>query len=101
MRRRIYMATGALAIGVVVVLVASNILPDYKFGWGENIGWLNWRDANGTADTRDDVVGCTTCHYAHAGPHPDILRWPPEEQTEACGSCHGLGRGSASRGQSR
>ena len=50
MRRRIYMATGTLAIAVVVALVASNIAPDHKFGWGENIGWLNWRDANGTAE---------------------------------------------------
>ncbi len=27
----------------------SNVSPTKKFSWGENIGWLNWRDANGTA----------------------------------------------------
>ncbi len=26
----------------------SNISATDKFAWGENIGWLNWRDANGT-----------------------------------------------------
>jgi hypothetical protein len=31
-------------------LAQSNIDPDHKFAWGENIGWTNWRDANGTAD---------------------------------------------------
>ena len=50
MRRRSYIAAGGLAVGAVAALVASNILFDYKFGWGENIGWLNWRDANGTVD---------------------------------------------------
>ena len=24
----------------------SNIDPSHKFAWGENVGWLNWRDAN-------------------------------------------------------
>jgi hypothetical protein len=28
----------------------SNIHPVYKFAWGENIGWTNWRDANAAAD---------------------------------------------------
>jgi len=27
----------------------SNVAPAQKFGWQENTGWMNWRDANGTA----------------------------------------------------
>jgi len=34
----------ALAAGAGV---ASTIDPTDKFAWGENIGWTNWRDANG------------------------------------------------------
>ncbi|HEY3242418.1 MAG TPA: hypothetical protein VGM03_03620 [Phycisphaerae bacterium] len=30
-------------------LAQSNIDPPHKFAWGENIGWTNWRDANGAA----------------------------------------------------
>jgi predicted CXXCH cytochrome family protein len=50
-------------------------------------------DRLGTAETTDDVIGCTTCHYAHTGPNPDILRWTPEEQSEACCICHDRGPG--------
>lgn len=35
-----------------VLFAQSNIdnsVPD-KYGWGENIGWTNWRDANGAVD---------------------------------------------------
>ena len=28
----------------------TNIDPAHKSAWGENIGWLNWHDANGGAD---------------------------------------------------
>lgn len=28
----------------------SNIDPVNKYAWGENVGWTNWRDANGGAD---------------------------------------------------
>ena len=31
-------------------LAQSNIDPNDKFAWGENIGWTNWRDANATVD---------------------------------------------------
>ena len=30
-------------------LAQSNIDPAHKFSWSENGGWLNWRDANGSA----------------------------------------------------
>ena len=39
----------ALARGAPVS-AQSNIDPDDKFGWGENIGWTNWRDANSTSE---------------------------------------------------
>ena len=40
--------TGTVALGTV--LGTSNIDPTNKFSWSENIGWMNWRDANGAAD---------------------------------------------------
>lgn len=39
-------------IGLILLLLSapvaaqSNIDPDHKFAWGENIGWTNWRDAD-------------------------------------------------------
>ncbi|MCK6456561.1 MAG: hypothetical protein L6Q92_08540 [Phycisphaerae bacterium] len=41
-----------LAAAIVVAAGASNIdnvVPN-KFSWGENVGWMNWRDANAAAD---------------------------------------------------
>lgn len=35
----------------------TNIHPLKKYAWGENIGWTNWRDANG--GTQGAVVGST------------------------------------------
>lgn len=34
----------------VTVFGASNVHPLHPYAWGEGIGWLNWRDANGGAD---------------------------------------------------
>ena len=31
------------------IMTQSNIDPDGQFAWCENIGWTNWRDADGTA----------------------------------------------------
>ncbi|MEM7263529.1 MAG: hypothetical protein AAF488_16190, partial [Planctomycetota bacterium] len=28
----------------------SNIVPGQEYAWGENLGWTNWLDANGTDD---------------------------------------------------
>ena len=39
-------AAAAVATGVPA---PSNIDPASKFSWGENIGWMNWRDADGAA----------------------------------------------------
>ena len=35
----------------------SNVAPAQKFGWQENTGWMNWRDANGA--TQGVVIGTT------------------------------------------
>lgn len=46
MRWMLYIAiAGSLAVGAA--LAASSIDPDYKYAWCENVGWTNWRDANG------------------------------------------------------
>lgn len=46
MRWLLYIAmAGSLAVGAA--LAASSIDPDYKYAWCENVGWTNWRDANG------------------------------------------------------
>ncbi|HEY3243362.1 MAG TPA: hypothetical protein VGM03_08425 [Phycisphaerae bacterium] len=36
-------------IGMGTAFAQSNIDPAHKFAWGENVGWTNWRDANGGA----------------------------------------------------
>ena len=41
------LATTVLGLGLSF---QSNVDPARKFGWGENIGWTNWRNANGTAE---------------------------------------------------
>lgn len=39
----IALALSATALGV------STVNPSHKFSWGENIGWMNWRDAGAGA----------------------------------------------------
>lgn len=39
------------------VMAQSNIDPAHKFTWGENLGWINWRDANSA--TQGAHVGAT------------------------------------------
>jgi hypothetical protein len=46
MQRKLCLTTVAVVLLVGAALVASNIHPVHKFGWGENTGWLNWRDAD-------------------------------------------------------
>jgi hypothetical protein len=36
-----------VAIGASSALAQSNVDPVNKYTWGENIGFMNWRDANG------------------------------------------------------
>lgn len=40
--------TGTVAVGLLPG--GSDIDPQNKYCWGETIGWMNWRDANGVAD---------------------------------------------------
>ncbi len=47
------MGRDRLLVGVLFLaasspcLAATNVSPTLKFAWGENVGWLNWHDANG------------------------------------------------------
>lgn len=46
------------AAAAAPALAQSNIDPSQKYAWGENIGWTNWRDANGGAQgVRVDTDG--------------------------------------------
>jgi predicted CXXCH cytochrome family protein len=45
-------------------------------------------DVKGTDDPSDDVIGCTTCHYPHAGKNAFLLRWSLAELSAACLKCH-------------
>ena len=50
MQRIPYLAI-IIALSLTVAAVAqSNIDPNHKSAWGENIGWQDWRDANGSID---------------------------------------------------
>jgi len=39
----------SLAAGSALAQQGSNVSPAHKHAWGENIGWMNWRDADGGA----------------------------------------------------
>lgn len=43
-------ATGTLVALCAVTAATSNIDPDHRFAWSENVGWTNWRDANAAED---------------------------------------------------
>ncbi len=48
--RTLKISVCALALGSLAQAIPpSNVCPDAKFGWGENIGWTNWKDANSGA----------------------------------------------------
>ena len=42
----VLMAAGAGTLAAI----PSNIDPAHKYSWSENVGWMNWRDANSTGD---------------------------------------------------
>ena len=50
--KRHLMISFAVALAVTTALFAQsnidNSVPN-KYGWGENVGWTNWRDANSAA----------------------------------------------------
>ncbi len=49
MQRKMSLILLASCVLITPVLAQSNIDPDHKFAWGENIGWTNWRDADDAA----------------------------------------------------
>ncbi|GAG41123.1 unnamed protein product, partial [marine sediment metagenome] len=50
MARRYTVIAAAVIIPAAALLALSNIDPDHKFAWGENLGWTNWYDADGGDD---------------------------------------------------
>ena len=50
MRRAFHTAVLLSVVAVTALVGATNVDTVYKWGWGENIGWMNWRDANGGTD---------------------------------------------------
>ncbi|HZW07806.1 MAG TPA: hypothetical protein VFF65_11850, partial [Phycisphaerales bacterium] len=54
---RTLLASIALAAAASPALAQlSNIDATNKFSWGENIGWMNWRDAGNPATSQGAVV---------------------------------------------
>ena len=51
--QRMTIITTAILLLPVVAPAQSNIDPEHKWAWGENIGWTNWYDAN---DGLDGVI---------------------------------------------
>ena len=49
MHRTIALSAGVLLLAAAPALAQSNVSTTNKHAWGENVGWLNWRDANNTA----------------------------------------------------
>lgn len=47
MDRRITLSCLAIALATPAVSAQSNVSAVNKFSWGENTGFMNWRDANG------------------------------------------------------
>jgi len=51
------LAATCLLSGAAVVTADTNVSSGSEFSWGENIGWMNWRDANAGVD---GVLNCNT-----------------------------------------
>ena len=45
MNRGVQVFVIAVTVVAVNAPAQSNIDPAHKFGWSENCGWMNWRDA--------------------------------------------------------
>jgi hypothetical protein len=43
-------ASFVLFVAVPAASGATNVNPSHPYAWGENVGWLNWHDANGGVD---------------------------------------------------
>ncbi len=49
-----------LLLPVAAATAQSDVRPDHKFAWGENVGWFNWRDA-GDPGASEGARVCCTC----------------------------------------
>ncbi|MCB9847559.1 MAG: hypothetical protein H6814_04005 [Phycisphaeraceae bacterium] len=54
-RIKALLATASIMGSAMLASADSNVTSGMEFSWGENIGWMNWRDANGAAD---GVLNC-------------------------------------------
>ncbi len=50
MKRIVCLTLVICSVAVASFLAPSNIDPAHKFSWSENLGWMNWLDANATND---------------------------------------------------
>ena len=50
MKLIVYITLVICSAAVASFLAPSNIDPAHKFSWSENLGWMNWLDANATND---------------------------------------------------
>jgi hypothetical protein len=57
MTRDLYLVSFLVAVAIGSVVADSNIDPDHRFAWSENVGWTNWK--YGPADEDGVVVGKT------------------------------------------
>lgn len=48
MRRAPIMITVLVGMTGVTSMGQSNVVPDHKFSWTENVGWTSWRSEDGT-----------------------------------------------------
>ncbi len=89
MNRHTIQSPGIAIPGIALALLAcapalaqSNINPDQKFAWQENVGWTNWRDANAGAQgarvLEDHLAGFVWCENVGfinlgngGGPYPE------------------------------
>jgi hypothetical protein len=74
MRLAAWVTIKGILLFAIPVAAESNIDPAHKNAWGENIGWTNWRDANGTNDgvtVHDDFLSgyiwCENVGWVHVG----------------------------------
>lgn len=52
--------------------------------------YANVTNANLTANTTDNRVFCLSCHFAHAGPNPDGLRWSHAAQGNSTAAANAI-----------
>jgi hypothetical protein len=56
LRRSALVSTATLMLAGAALGQVSNVDATNKFAWGENIGWLNWRDAGSPVASQGAVI---------------------------------------------